>query len=827
MRIEPGQEAGEMLADLWRDVRLALRGLRKAPAFTLVAVLTLAVGIGANTAVFSVLRALVLAPLPYPHLDRLVVIRKELVKRGIPYYAASVGELVRYRDAPGFEEVAGVAPGGGVVTDGGEPERVVAASVTPGFFAMMGVTPALGRAFTPEEGVPGASRRADHIVPVILSHGFWTRRFGGDPDILGRQIHFNYGARGLTVVGVLPKGFRFVTSTVSYVGTDRPDVWVPLGIDPATPYGGNNFIYTVGLLKPGVSVEQANQQIAALTEREREEFAPAEAAGLRAYVVPFQEDAGSEVRPMLFAFLGAVGFVLLIACVNVANLLLVRAAGRTREMSIRAALGGGRSRIVRQLLAEAGVLALAGGAAGLALAWAGVPVLARLVPPEVPRVGAFSLDPAVMGFSALVTMLAATVFGLYPAVRASRADLMGVLRGRGTEARHGVRARLVVVEVALSFVLVVGAGLMVRSFVAIRRVDPGFRAPGVLTFSAMLPANLGTAAERTQMKERMRARLEAIPGVLSVGAGSSAPLSGDEGAMPYGNEVTAAEADQSNFRQAWFRTALPGYFKTLETPVLEGRTFTPADERDSTNDIVVDERLAQANWPGQSAVGKRLYIKITDPPEWWTVIGVVHDQHQISLARETQETIWFPARVFSYFGDTWNVRVRGNPAAFGPAVRAALHDVDDHITVDDMRPLTDLVDKAEAPTTLVLEIASVFGGMALLLAVVGLYGVIAYIVRERTGEFGLRMALGSGREGVFRMVLRQGIILASVGVGIGVVGALLLTRLMTRVLVGVAPDDPPTLAAVAAVFAAVTVVACLAPAIRAVRVDPMVALRSD
>jgi predicted permease len=817
-----------MMADTIRDLRLALRGLRSAPLFTLVAVLTLAVGIGANTAVFSVLRALVLAPLPYPHLDRLVVIRKELVKRGIPYYAASAGELVRYRDAPGFEEVAGVWAGSGVLTDGGEPERVRVAAVTPGFFAMMGVTPALGRAFTPEEGLPpDTSRRADRSAPVLLSHGFWTRRFGADPNILGRQIHFSYGARGLTVVGVLPRGFRFVTSRVSDIGTDRPDVWTPLGIDPASPYGGNNFIYTVGLLKPGVTVEQANQQIAAIVRREREAFAPAKAAGVRAYVVPFQEDAGAQLRPMLFALLGAVGFVLLIACVNVANLLLVRAAGRTREVSIRAALGGGRARIVRQLLAEAGVLALAGGAAGLVLAWVAVPVLARLVPPEVTRVGAFTLDPTVLGFSAFATVLAATVFGLYPAMRASRADLMGVLRGRGTDARHGLRSRLVVVEVALSFVLVVGAGLMVRSFVALRHVDPGFRARGVLTFSAVLPSDLRTAEERTQMKERVQERLEAIPGVLSVGAGSSTPLAGDHSQMPYGNAVTAAGADQSDFRQAWFRTALPGYFKTLDTPVLEGRTFTRADENDSTLHIVVDQRLAQANWPGQSAVGKRLYIKITDPPKWWTVIGVVHDQRQASLARETQETIWFSDRAFSFFGDTWDVRVRGDPSAFGAAVRAAVRQADEHITVDDMRPLTDLVTKAEAPTALVLKIASIFAGMALLLAVVGLYGVIAYIVRERTGEFGLRMALGSSRDGVFRMVLRQGITLAAIGVGFGVVGALLLTDLMTRVLVGVAPDDPLTLVAVAGVFAIVAVVACLVPALRAVRVDPMVALRSD
>ncbi|MCG6990132.1 MAG: FtsX-like permease family protein [Gemmatimonadetes bacterium] len=533
------------------------------------------------------------------------------------------------------------------------------------------------------------------------------------------------------------------------------------------------------------------------------------------------------MRPMLFALLGAVAFVLLIACVNVANLLLVRAAGRTREVSIRAALGGGRARIVRQLLAEAGVLAVAGGAAGLALGWAALPVLKRMVPPGVPRVGSFALDPTVLGFSLLATVLAATVFGLYPAVRASRADLMGVLRGRATGARHGARSRLVVVEVALSFVLVVGAGLMVRSFVAIRHVDPGFRPEGVLTFSALIPpGTVRTAAESARMKERVQERLEALPGVVSASAGMAAPLDGNIVQGPYGNETTAG--NENDFQQAWYRSALPGYFKTVGTPLLEGRTFIWAEENDSTNHIVVDQRVARENWPGQSAVGKRLYIKVQSRRAWYEVIGVVHDQRQASLARETMGTIWFPDRTLgALFQDIWEVRVRGDPAAFGAPVRAALRQVDDHVIVSDVRPLTDLVTQAEAPTALVLKIASMFGAVALLLAVVGLYGVIAYIVRERTGEFGLRMALGSSRDGIFRIVLRQGITLAAVGIAIGVVGALLLTHLMTRVLVGVAPDDPLTMVAVAGVFAVVAVVACLVPALRAVHVDPMVALRSE
>jgi len=830
VRISEG--TAEMVADLWRDVRLALRGLKKAPVFTLVAVLTLGVGIGANTAVFSVLRALVLAPLPYPHSDRLVVIGRAMVKRDIPFYLANPADLIDYRGAKGFQQVEAVSGGTALLTEGDEPERITFGLATPGLFGMLGAKPVLGRTFTAEEGAPhDPNSRARYSSPVVLSHEFWTRRFGADPNVIGRALHFGFGTGGPTIVGVLPEGFRVVTSGRAgqkELTTDRPDIWGVMVVNSENPPRTGYDLYTLAKLKTDVTVEQANQQVDAISRRQREQFADYAARGMQAYVVPLQEAAGAIVRPMLFALLGAVGFVLLIACVNVANLLLVRAAGRAHEMSIRAALGGGRARIVRQLLAEAGVLALAGGIAGLALAWAALPFLKGMVPPDVPRLGAFGLDHVVLAFSLLATGLTATVFGLYPALRASRCDLMGVLRGRTTGGRPGARSRLVIMEVALSFVLVVGTGLVVRSFVALRHVDPGFRPDGVLTFTAVLPPRIRTAEERVQTKQRMRAHLAAIPDVISVGAGLAAPLDGNIMQGPYGNETTAG--NENDFQQAWYRTALPGYFKTVGTSVLEGRTFTRAEENDSTNHIVVDQRVVQANWPGQSALGKRLYIKYQGNRAWYEVIGVVRDQSQASLTGETQGTIWFASRTAPWgplSQDTWFVRVRGTPSSLGAAVRGAVHEVDDHIIVDDMHPLSDVVTQAEAPAALVLKIASLFGGVALLLAVIGLYGVIAHIVRERTGEFGLRMALGSGREAIFRIVLRQGMLVAAVGIGVGVAGALLLTHLMTPVLVGVAPDDPLTLVAVSGVFTVVAVVASLAPAIRAVRVDPMVALRSD
>ena len=826
-----GEEAGETMGDVARDIRLAFRGLARTPVFTLVAVLTLALGIGANAAVFSVLRALVLAPLPYPHLDRLVVIRRALVQRGVPYYPASPADVIDYREADGFESIAALSAFDPILTEGdGEPERVSGGQVTPGFFALLGVTPALGRAFTPEDGLPpDPSQRATFSPPVILSHEFWVRRFGGDPDVLGRTLRFGPGTT--TVVGVLPEGFRFVAADIGRLSSDTPDVWAALPIDPSDPYRGSFYLYTIGRLKPGVSVEQATEQMEAITARQRERFANYEAAGTHASVVPFQADASASVRPMLLALFGAVGFVLLIACVNVSNLLLVRASGRTREVAIRAALGGGRARIVRQLLAEAVVLAALGGGAGLFLAWAALPLLGGLVPPDLPRVGTLALDGTVLAFSAAATLLATLVFGLYPALRASRSNLMEPLRGRtgGPDPRHGARSRLVVVEVALSFVLVVGAGLMVRSFLAVRRVDPGFRPEGVLTFEASLPGGVyRSAAERAQAKARLQERLAAIPGVLSVGAGSSLPLRSDRSQMPYGNEVTATDGDESDFRQAWFRIAMPGYFETLGTPLVAGRTFTQAEQDDSTAHVVVDERLAQANWPGESAIGKRLYVKITNPPIWVDVIGVVRNQRQVSLAHETQETIWFTDRAMGSGNTlTWEVRGRGDPTSLATAVKSAVAEVDNRVFVENIRPLSYVVDQARAPTELVLQLASLFAGLALALAVVGLYGVIAYLVRARTEELGLRMALGAGREGIFRMVLRQGLVLAGLGVATGVAGALLLTRTMTSVLVEVAPTDPLTLVAVAVVFAVATVAACLAPAWRAVRVDPIVALRSD
>ena len=814
------------------DLRLAVRSLRRSWSFTAVCVITLALGVGPTTALFTVLRSLVLAPLPYPEAERLVSIRRDLVQRGIPNYPAAPADVVEYRaGSDAFSAIAAYIGTSPIVDEDGRSERVSGLMATPEIFDVLGVRPALGRPFTPEEGIEIATDEEDpQPFPVILSHGYWQRGFGGDPQVIGRTLSF--GAATATVVGVMPEGFQLLVAPEDGAPV-QPDVMMPFTIDPTDPWRGSFFLRTVGRLAPGVSFETAVVQMAVVSADQRERYANAKAAGTTVRLVPLQEDVSADVRPLLLSLGAALAFVLLIACVNVSNLLLVRASGRGRELSVRTALGGGRLRLIRQLFMEAVVLAVLGGTTGVVLAWAGLPLLARTIPPELPRLGPLELSLPVLFFALGATLSAALLFGTLPALRGSRADVMDALRERAGMAAsgHRMRSALVVLEVALSFVLVFGAGLMTRSFVALHGVDPGFRAERVLTFQTALPPGAYQGSDALSgVLDALRGELTAIPGVDAVGVTSSLPLGGGEAAAPYGGEAELADGDESDLRQANIHFVGEGYFEALGTPLLAGRELTRADAADSVVKVLVDRALAERTWPGESAIGKRIYVKVAVPGVWFEVAGVVGHQRYDGLTGVSRESIYFPplAPVLGGgFPSEWVLRSTGDPSALVAPARAAVARVDDRILIENVEPLTERVARARAPTGLVSMFVGSFGLLALALALVGLYGVMAYIVRERSGEFGLRIALGADREGILGMVMRRGIALTGLGVAIGIVGALSLRSLLAAVSNTIPSTDALTLAGVTVLFFAMASAASLVPARRAVRVDPAVTLREE
>lgn len=817
----------ETMAGTWADLRLAVRSLRRSWGFTAVCVVTLALGVGPNTALFTVLHGLVLAPLPYPEAERLVAIRRDLVQRGIPNYPAAPADLVEYRaGSRAFSAIAGYLGSSPIITDGPRPERLTGLMATPELFDVLGVGPALGRPFHPEEGI---AVDADEALPfpVILSHGYWQRAFGGDPGVIGRSLAFG-DATG-SVVGVMPEGFRMLVAPGDGV-TAQPDVIVPFTIDPTNPWRGSFFLRTIARLAPGVSLDVARQQMAVVSADQQERYSNARAAGTTIRLETLQDDVSAEVRALLLSLLGAVGCVLLVACVNVANLLLVRASGRGRDLSVRTALGGGRARLVRQLLAEALALALLGGALGVVLAWAALPMLEALVPPELPRLQAFRLSVPVLGFSLAATLFAALLFGTLPAMRGARVDVMQALRERAGPGNAGARVRsaLVVSEVALSFVLIVGAGLMTRRFVALHDVDIGFRAEGVLAFDLALPPGGYPSQDAVlDVIRRLREEMLAVPGVDEVGLSNGLPLGGGGGAAPYGGDAELADGDESDLRQANIRVVSDGYFETLGTPLLAGRMLVRADAQDSVVKVLVDHALAERTWPGESAIGKRLYVKVAVPGIWFEVAGVVGHQRQDGLSGPSRESIYFPPFSFGGFPDSWVARTAGEPSRLAAPLRNAVARIDERILVENLEPLAARVVRARAPTGLVSMFVAAFGVLALVLALVGLYGVMAYLVRERRSEFGLRIALGAGRGGILAMVLRRGLVLAAAGIVLGGVGAVLLTRALVAVTVDVPRADPLTLAVVTVLFVAMAAAASLVPARRAVGVDPARTLREE
>jgi putative ABC transport system permease protein len=737
-----------------------------------------------------------------------------------------------------FEDIAALSTGRTTIfREDGSPEQVRTASITPNFFRLLGARIVAGRDFTDDDGQPqppepqGGPNGEIRELPTmaILSHEYWQRRYGGNTDILGKGMS-NGGDGGPQIVGVLAPGFELLLPPK--LNQERlPDIWFAARL-PYDIANRNNVRHRViGRLKDGATLRQAQTEAEVVATEIRKNNAIWQTAGFHFRMEPMGEYLVAEVRPAILALTGAVIFLLLIACANVANLLLVRASLRQRELAVRSALGAGWSRLARQMLVEALLLAGAGAVLGLGLAWLGIRQLLAIAPANLPRLDSIKLDPVALAFTALAGLAAAIIFGLPPALQASRPNVMNILRGIGRSGGLGGGRRLrnvvVVTEVALSFVLLIGSGLMFRSFIALQRVDTGYDPQGLLTFLLLGPRGGPQPQARAAFMRDLHDRLRALPGVENVTASSPFPLAGGFSPIRWGLEQ--ALSDPTKFQAVDYQTVLPGYFETLRTPLLAGRVFTEVDNAPERNVVVIDQFLAAKAFPNESAVGKRILTRVrTQEPEWVEVIGVVAHQRNVSLAEPGREQIYFTDGFRGHgFATRWAVRVNGDPAQRAAAVRAEIARLNPNLLITEMQPMDALVERAQAGTRFSLLLIGVFATIAAILAGVGLYGVLSTVVRQRTAEIGVRMAMGATPGRVFNLVVGHGLRLSAAGVAIGVVAAFGLTRAMTSMLVGVKATDPLTFAATSALFLIIAAVASGLPAIRASGLDPTIALREE
>ncbi|HUJ29877.1 MAG TPA: ABC transporter permease [Candidatus Acidoferrum sp.] len=826
-----------------QDVKFAGRTLRKSPMFTLTAALTIALGVGASTAIFSVTNAVLLRPLPYKNPDKLVVAISDLRARNVRDFPLSNENFIDLRDGTkdAFDDFAGVFTTRIILPlADGTPEQARMAIVTTNFFDLMGARIALGRDFTKEDGLPQPPPPPGGVQPggpppprfpimAILSYEYFQQRYGGDPAVIGRPM-VTGGPFSPQIVGVLAPHFRLYFPPSSEVATE-PELWIAnrLNYDNANRNGVS--IHAVGRLKEGVSPDRAQAAADRIAASERKDFPIMRTAGYALRLEPMRRNLVSEVRPAILALMGAVIFLLLIACANVANLLLVRASLRERELAVRAAIGASPWHLARQMLTEAVLLAALGAAGGLGLAWLGIHELLAIAPANLPRLDTVRIDAAVLVFTAVAALGAAAIFGLVSAWRASRPDVMSVLggssRNEGLTSGGLLRKLVVVVEVALSFVLLVGSGLMFRSFRDVQRVDPGFDPHGVLTFQVLGNRGGATPEARAAFTRQIEERLQAIPGVQSVTGSFPFPLAGEFSPIRWGN--LDAGADASKFQATDFQIVLPGYFEMMRTPLLAGRTFSDADNLGGRNYVIVDQKLAEKAFPHESAVGKQILIRVrTAEAEPVEIIGVVAHTRDESLTDPGREQVYFTD---GFLGGgavgNWAIRGSGDPARYGNDVRAAIRGFDSHLLVTEMQPVDTLVDRAQAGTRFSLLLIGVFAVIAALLAGVGLYGVLATVVRQRTAEIGVRMALGAQPSRIFQLIVGQGLRLTAVGIGAGLIAALILTRGMTTMLVGVKATDPATFATMVIVFLAIAAAASWVPAWRAASLDPNEALREQ
>ena len=823
----------------------AFRTLRKSPIFTITVVVTIALAIGASTAIFSVTNGVLLRKLPYKDPERLVFVRGDLQKRNVKDFPISNVDFLDVRNGAknNFEDFAALQtfrftlPG----LDG-TPERVRFASVSTNFFQMMGGSMIAGRDFQESDGTPqpeppagqAANAPAANAPPplptmVILSNDYFQQRFGGDRSIIGKTLPVAaaFGPPP-TIVGVLAPGFELLFPPKANI-EQFPSVWIAARI-PYDVANRNNVQWRViGRLTPGATMANAQAEVETIVQKIRDENTISRTAGQYFQLVPMKQHLVDEVRPAILALMGAVIFLLLIACANVANLMLVRASSRERELAVRAALGAGWWQLVRQTLAEAIVLAGLGTIGGIGFAYLGIRQLLAIAPENLPRLNAIGIDMQVLAFSVLAGLLSAVLFGMVPALRTAKPNLMDTLRAAGRTGAlgaAGLRNAVVVVEVALAFVLLIGSGLMFRTFLNIQRVNLGFDPRGLLTFQLLGQVG-ATPQERETFKRQLREQLDALPGVNSVTASNPLPLAGGFSPVRWGG--AEAQNDPSKFQAADLQIVLPGYFEAMGTTLLAGRTFTQEDSSPDRNLLIVDQALAAKAFPNESAVGKRILFRVRTPEaQWGEIIGVVAHQRNTSLVEQGREQIYLTDGYVNHGAASWwALRTDGDPGALSGSVREVVRKAGKETFINQMQPMDVLVVQAQAQTRFSLLLIGVFSTIAALLAGVGLYGVLATSVRQRTAEIGVRMALGAAPSRIFRLMVGKGLSLSVIGIVIGLVASFLFTRVLASMLVEVKPTDPVTFAFVAVLFLVIAFLASWLPALRAAGLDPTTALRNE
>lgn len=793
-----------------------MRSLLKKPGFTLTAVIALALGIGANTAIFSVINGVLLRSLSYSNPERIVMLwERSLTGKEIRNVVSPGNFLDWQKQSTSFEHMAALADQRVNLTGGsGEPEEIKAQFVSQPFFPALGVQPLVGRSFLPEEDTVG------NDLVIVLSHELWRTRFASDPEIVGKQATIS--GRQRTIVGVMPPGFHFLDNQVR--------AWMPLALDPAIDYRekAGRYLRAVARLTPAVTVQQAQSELTGIAKQLEQAFSKKN-TGWGVNVVPIHEQVVGEIRPILIVLLAAVAFVLLIACANVANLLLSRAVARSKELALRAALGASRLRLVRQMLAESVLLALMGGVLGVLLAYWGIQVLIAFGPDNIPRLNEITIDPRVLGFTFGISLLTGVLFGLIPALQASRPDLNDALK-EGSRGSTGGRSRtfrnvFVVAEVSLALVLLIGAGLMIRSFMQLQSVQTGFNPENVLTMRAQLPRKKYPEPHQIlDFFKQAQARVAALPGVQAVGAISYLPLTGlaSRDGFKIVGQPPPAPGEEPGVE---VRVITPTYFQAMGIPLLKGRLLDERDVKESRV-LLINETLAKKYFPNQDPVGKQIEVSWdgSGPDE---IVGIVGDIKEGALEKEPEPAIYWTHPRVPYSGMALVVRTSGDAARFGTAIQKEIRAIDPEQPIADVRTMKEVIAKSIARPRFNTLLLTIFAGVALVLASVGLYGVMNYSAQQRTHEVGIRMALGATRADIMRLVVGNGMLLTIIGIGIGVVASWGLTRVMQSFLFGVGATDAITFIAVSALLILVALIANFIPARKATRVNPVIALRYE
>jgi putative ABC transport system permease protein len=813
-----------MIETLLQDIRYAARGLAKHKTFTVVAVLTLALGIGANTAIFSVVNELLLRPLPYGDAERIVMLW-EVTPKAEHQNVTSRANFIGWRDqTTSFEGMAAFTDQRLNLTGAGEVEEVPVQFASPQLFRVLGVEPILGRGMIADDGKAGAPSIA------VLGYSLWQRRFGGDPQIVGKPIMLN--GSPFTVVGVMPANFQWHIRQRSGTGK-AADVWTVL--DMPTGEGAESrgrFLSVVARLKAGVTLLQAETEMKTVAAR-LEQDAPQYNTGVGAEVVPLRDQFVGQVRLALWIILGAVGLVLLIACANVANLLLARAAAREKEIAVRAALGAGRWRIVRQLLTESLLLAGLGSLFGLILAFWGIKALVAISPPDLVNLQHVGLNLSVLAWTIGISLFTGIIFGLVPALEATRLDLNGALKdGKGTEGQsprsRRLRSALVVSEVALALILLAGAGLLVKSFNRLQNIDRGFNPDNLMTMVVRLPeTKYKDDQQMVSFFRRTTERIRALPGVSDFGMVNYLPLYGGLGAKTGYTIEGRPEVPRPQRPRTHVRVSDANYFKTMGIPLLRGRNFTDVENTEARHVVLISESMARQHFPGEDPIGKRITVPMSAKPVPTEIVGVVGDVRYESLVDEPEPTVYFPIPELTYPFMTLVIKTAGDPASIVPAVKRELKELDPDQPMSDVRTMNAVMGATVSRARFNTLLLALFAGLATVLAAVGIFGVMNYSLTMRTREIGLRMALGAEPRKVVLLMLRQGLGLTLIGTAVGLAAALALTRLMSSLLFGVRASDPVTFAAIVLLLMIVSLVACYLPARRAARIDPLIALRAE